>query len=307
MLKTPNYVVITPARDEAAFIELTIKSMVGQSVKPLKWVIVSDGSTDGTDEIVERYAEQYDWIELIRMPERKERHFGGKVYAFAAGYERVADLPYLAIGNLDADTSFDSGYFAYLLDRLDEDAKLGIVGGRLVDFSSDRPRKYTTADPEYVSGPCQLFRRECYEGIGGYQPMKSGGVDLVATLSAKKAGWKVRTFPEIVCHHHRRMNGAEMSGFRERLHRGRMDYLLGTHPLWEVARSFYQMKQKPYLIGGVLILFSYFWQFLRGATRTMPQELIEFRRREQMRNLRQRFKRLVPFSDRATGTKTRIA
>src|SRR5664279_6182436 len=107
MLKLPTYVLITPARNEAQFIELTIKSVVSQTVRPLKWVIVSDGSTDGTDDIVHKYAAEYPWIELVRMPERRERHFAGKVHAFNAGYGSVRDLEYEVIGNLDGDISFD--------------------------------------------------------------------------------------------------------------------------------------------------------------------------------------------------------
>src|ERR1035441_7778521 len=102
-----TYVLITPARNEADFVELTLKSVVSQTVRPLKWVIVSDGSTDGMDEIVSRYAAEQPWIELVRMPERRERHFAGKVNAFNAGYARVKDLSYAIIGNLDADVSFD--------------------------------------------------------------------------------------------------------------------------------------------------------------------------------------------------------
>src|SRR5271157_1447434 len=118
MLKLPTYALITAARDEAEFIELTIKSVVSQTVKPLKWVIVSDGSTDGTDDLVRTYTARHDWIELLRMPERTERHFAGKVYAFNAGYAKVKNLGYDIIGCLDADISFDAGYFSFLLTKL---------------------------------------------------------------------------------------------------------------------------------------------------------------------------------------------
>src|SRR5215467_6869786 len=102
-----EYVVITPARNEAHFIEQTLKSVTSQTVLPLKWVIVSDGSTDGTDDIVKQYAAQYPWIELLRMPERAERHFAGKVHAFNAGYTRVRDTEYDVVVSLDADISFE--------------------------------------------------------------------------------------------------------------------------------------------------------------------------------------------------------
>src|SRR3984893_19134709 len=119
------YVLITPARDEAKFIEETIKSVVAQTVLPLKWVIVSDGSTDGTDDIVKRYVTEHPWIELLRMPERQERNFAGKVMAFNAGYDRVRHLPYRYLACMDADISFEPDYFAYLLERACSDSGLG--------------------------------------------------------------------------------------------------------------------------------------------------------------------------------------
>jgi biofilm PGA synthesis N-glycosyltransferase PgaC len=115
--KPPTYVLITPARDEAAYIRKTLEAVVVQTILPLKWIIVSDGSTDGTDEIVQEYVARYDWIELLRMPERKARHFGGKVHAFNAGYARVKSLTFDVIGNLDGDCSFERDYLEYLLGK----------------------------------------------------------------------------------------------------------------------------------------------------------------------------------------------
>src|SRR5206468_12927982 len=113
-------VLLTPARNETKFIELTLKSVAAQTLRPLKWVIVSDGSTDGTDELVQPYASRHPWIELVRMAERKERHFAGKVHAFNAGLARVAHLDYEVIGNLDGDVSFDEDYFDFLMRRFAE-------------------------------------------------------------------------------------------------------------------------------------------------------------------------------------------
>jgi glycosyltransferase involved in cell wall biosynthesis len=127
VLKLPTYVLVTPARNEAQFIESTIQSVVAQTARPIKWVIVSDGSTDGTDEIVSRYAVAHEWIELLRMPERKERHFAGKAFAFSAGKTRVDDVPYEVIANLDADITFEKDYFAFLLGKLAGDPLLGVV------------------------------------------------------------------------------------------------------------------------------------------------------------------------------------
>src|SRR3989442_14552513 len=123
-----TYVLITPARNEEAFIEQTIKSVVCQTILPVKWVIVSDGSTDGTDDIVKKYAAEHKWMELVRMPERTERHFAGKVHAFNAGYEKVRDLNYDIIGNLDADITFEEDYISFLLRKFTENSQL-VVGG----------------------------------------------------------------------------------------------------------------------------------------------------------------------------------
>src|ERR1700719_2738303 len=128
MGKLSKYVVITPARDEAQFIELTIRSVIGQTLLPVKWVIVSDGSTDGTDDIVKKYLAEHPWIELLRMPERQERNFAGKVLAFNAGYDRLRHLPYRYLVSMDGDISFEPDYFAFLLDKAGSDSQLGIVG-----------------------------------------------------------------------------------------------------------------------------------------------------------------------------------
>src|SRR5216684_232739 len=124
-----TYVLITPARNEAQFIEMTIQSVVTQTLRPLRWVIVSDGSTDATDELVRHYAGQHTWIELVRRPERKERTFAAKVEAFNAGCERVEDLEFDVIGNLDADVSFDDNeYFEFLIAKFAENPRLGVAG-----------------------------------------------------------------------------------------------------------------------------------------------------------------------------------
>jgi biofilm PGA synthesis N-glycosyltransferase PgaC len=288
MLGLPTYVLITPARNEAQYIELTIKSVVAQTVRPLKWVIVSDGSTDGTDEIVTKYAAEHDWIELVRMPERRERHFAGKVYAFNAGYAKVKDLTFEAIGCLDGDTSFDRDYFAFLLRKLAEDPVLGLVGAAFVEPSQER-YNYRFVSIEHVSGCCQLFRRQCFEDIGGYRPVKSGGIDHIAVLTARMKGWKTQTFTDKTCLHHRTMGTAQYGTLAVRFRIGTQDYALGGHPLWELCRMIYQMTKEPIILGGLVLGAGYFWSLLRRVERPIPREMVEFRRREQMARLRKFF------------------
>jgi glycosyltransferase involved in cell wall biosynthesis len=285
MLMLPSYVLITPARNEAESIELTIKSVVMQTVRPIKWIIVSDGSTDGTDEIVRKYAADQPWIELLRTRERRERHFAGKVQAFNVGYARVQGLDYDAVGNLDADVSFDPGYFSYLLGKLAEDRALGLVGTPFKE-GTNPTYDYRFVSIEHVSGACQLFRRECFEQIGGYVPVKGGCIDHIAVISARMKGWKTRTFTDMVVQHHRQMGTAGQGLILTRLKNGQKDYIIGNHPVWELFRAVYQATRKPYVVGSLMLVSGYFWSLIRRVDRPVSDELVAFVRREQMLRLR---------------------
>jgi biofilm PGA synthesis N-glycosyltransferase PgaC len=291
-----KYVLITPARDEAQHIEGTIESVVKQTVRPVKWVIVSDGSTDGTDDIVRKYTLDHPWIELVRAPERRERHFAGKVHAFNAGYARLNELDYVAIGNLDADISFDENYFSFLLRKLADDPKLGLVGTPFRDGSSS-VYDYRFTNIEHVSGACQLFRRECFEAVGGYVPVKGGCIDHIAVLTARMKGWKTRTFTEKVSTHHRAMGTAEQGMLMARFRNGGKDYAIGNHPAWELFRAVYQMTKRPFIIGGLMIVSGYGWAAVRRAERPVSPELVAFQRREQI----ERLKRFFTGSGRSSG------
>jgi biofilm PGA synthesis N-glycosyltransferase PgaC len=284
MASLSTYVLITPARNEAEFIELTLKSMVGQIYHPLKWIIVSDGSTDGTDDIVRKYSADNPWIELLRMPERAERHFAGKVHAFNAGYARAKDLNPDVIGNLDADVSIEPEHFQYLLSKFAEDPQLGVGGAPFREGS--RQYDYRFSNIENVWGGCQLFRRECYEAIGGYTPVKGGGIDHIAVVSARMKGWKTRTFPDKVCIHHREMNTAGQGALEAKFKLGAKDYSFGNHPVWELFRTLYQMKNPPLVVGGVALGAGYFWSMARRAPVSVSREVIAFTHHEQLQRLK---------------------
>src|SRR5262249_9775319 len=156
------------------YLEATITSVVNQTVRPLRWVIVDDGSTDQTGAIAARYAAAHPWITLITRPKRDVRNFAGKVSAFNAGFECVQHLPFDIVGSLDADLSFAPDYFEYLLGKFDADPQLGVAG---CPFSEDGVTyDYSFSSRDHVSGACQMFRRECFQQIGGYVPLKGGGI-----------------------------------------------------------------------------------------------------------------------------------
>lgn len=286
-----SYVLITPARNEAAFVEQVIKSVTVQDILPLKWVIVSDGSTDGTDDIVKRYASSYHWIELVQMPERKERHFAGKVHAFNAGYDKVRNLPYDIIGNLDADITFEEDYLRFLLGKFSENPRLGVAGTPFREGTQQYDYRYSSV--EHVSGACQLFRRECFEEIGGYTPLKAGGIDLAAVLTARMKGWQTRTFTEKTCEHHKKTQATNHSNFMATFRSGYHDYLMGSHPVWQFFRSLYQMTKRPFFVGGFALLSGYSWAVLSRAQRTVSKELAAFRRQEQLVRLRELVRKLL--------------
>jgi glycosyltransferase involved in cell wall biosynthesis len=279
-----SYVLITPARNEAGFIEGTIESVVAQTVPPRRWVIVSDGSTDGTDEIVRRYAAVYPWIELVRRPENIARDFAAKVRCFNAGYERVRGLQYDIIGNLDADITFEKGYLEFLLEKFVADPRLGVAGTPFVEGEVRYDYRFTSI--EHVSGACQLFRGACFEEIGGYVPVAGGGIDWIAVTTARMKGWRTRTFPEKVCHHHRPMGTAISGRLRACYRLGRQDYCLGGHPLWQICRAGFQMTRKPYMVGGMLVLAGYLGAQVGGVRRSVAPDLMRFHRHEQMERLR---------------------
>jgi biofilm PGA synthesis N-glycosyltransferase PgaC len=292
--KVPTYVLITPARDEAAHIRQTLESIVAQTVLPLKWVIVSDGSTDGTDEIVQEYVARYDWIEFLRMPERQERHFGGKVCAFNAGYTRVQPLEFDVIGNLDGDSSFERDYIEYLLGKFAQNSRLGVAGTNYVEDAWDNALKhdYRFANVEDVTGQCQLFRRECFEAIGGYKPSKHGGVDLIATISARMHGWETRVYTDKNLIHHRQQGTAQFNKFLVEFSNGRKDYMFGSHPFYAICRAAYRLTKKPFILGGCLLFIGYFWAMLKGTEKIVSPEFTAFRRQEQKARLGRLLRRL---------------
>lgn len=281
-----QYVLITPARNEEAFIEKTIQSVVSQTVLPARWVIVNDGSTDATGQIVRKYAASYEWLEIVDMPERRDRNFAAKVYSFNAGYERVQDLNYQIIGNLDADVSFDPDFMAFLLSKFGDSPQLGVAGTIFEEEGGYSSATDSFEGQNHVSGQVQLFRRECFQAIGGYVPHKAGGIDWMAVTTARMMGWKTRSFREKVFFHHRHLGTAERGPLASAFSYGEKDYYLGGHPVWELFRVTYRMAKRPYLFGGAALGLGYLWAFLCQVDKPVSEELMQFHRGEQMLKLK---------------------
>ena len=305
-----RYVLITPAHNEAGLIEKTLNSVIAQTRLPERWVIVDDGSRDATAKIVERYADEHPWIELVRRTPRLDRDFAGKVHAFNAGLEQVRSLPFEVIGNLDADLSFEPDYLEFLIGKFAADPRLGVAGTPFTEDDGYDTARDSFEGENHVAGGCQLFRRRCFEDVGGYIPNPAGGIDWIAVTTARMKGWRTRSFPEKRFHHHRALGTAGKNSWAAGFSYGEKDYYLGGSPLWQLFRVAYRMTKKPVLLGGLALLWGYVWAALQRVNRVVSPELMRFHRYEQMKKLRAIFSTLLRFekvdSFRLTASKSRI-
>lgn len=284
-----RYALITPAWNEQAHLDRLILSVAAQTALPVRWVIVSDGSTDHTDVIVRSAAEKWPWISLLRLERASERNFSGKAGAVNAGYASLKDVELELIGNLDADVTLPPDYYEFLLGKFLEMPDLGVAGTPYIEDASDLDAHSCTsrfADLSHVSGQTQFFRRRCFEEVGGYRPIKQGAIDWVAVTTARMRGWKTRTFVERTFLHHRSMGTADRSVLRARLHQGEKDFIVGGHPGWQILRGVFQMRSRPFVLGGLCLIAGYLAAWARRTQSPVPVAVREFHRREQMERLR---------------------
>jgi glycosyltransferase involved in cell wall biosynthesis len=288
-----KYVLITPAHNEERFIPKTLESMAAQTLLPERWIIVNDGSTDKTADIAADYAQRFPWIQVVHRSPRLDRHFGAKVHAFNAGLERVGSTDFDVIGNLDADISFDPGYLEFLMKKFAEDPRLGVAGTPFTEDGGYDTARDSFEGENHVAGGCQLFRRRCFEDVGGYTANPGGGVDWIAVTTARMKGWKTRSFPEKRFHHYRTLGTAGRSRVAASFSYGEKDYYLGGSPLWQLFRVAYRATKQP--VDGAALLAGYGWAAIRRTKRPVSRELMRFHRREQMKKLRNIFSTLLKF------------
>jgi biofilm PGA synthesis N-glycosyltransferase PgaC len=287
-LTDTQYVVITPIRNEAEFIEKTIHSMIQQTIKPAEWIIVNDGSTDETGDIVAKYAAEHPWIKLVNREDRGFRQRGkGVVEAFYAGRDKLTCQEYEFIVKLDGDLSFEPTYFESLLGEFTADLKLGIAGGGVYE-RSDEGKWVLRTVKDHVRGPTKVYRRACFEAIGGLMPVM--GWDGIDEWKALVLGWQVRSFIEFKVFHYR-YTGLATGRLRSQVEEAHGAYYMGYHPLYMIARGIGRMARRPYVISGVAMIFVFFADWLRGRERLPDPAVIRYVRRTQLRKLVGLFKR----------------
>jgi glycosyltransferase involved in cell wall biosynthesis len=270
----PKIVLISPVRNEDHYLEKTIESMTNQTLTPVEWLIVDDGSTDKTPQILAQAAQQYSWIHVVIKADRGKRSVGpGVVEAFYYGYERLKTQDYDFIGKLDGDLEFKPEYFATLLTYFDKDKYLGSASGKPYLLEDGKLTQERMTD-DMVAGQINFYRRQCFEDIGGL--VREVHWDGIAFHRARMKGWRTRSInhPDLIFIHQRLMGSSEKGIITGRLRWGRGQYFMGTHPLYIFAIGVYRMWEKPFIIGGICIVIGYF----QAMIQKMPRyEDLEFR------------------------------
>ncbi len=252
-----NFIVITPARDEANYLGKTIESFLSQTILPCEWVIVDDGSVDETGVIAAAAARSYPWIKVIRGEDRGYRDIGyGDVEAFNKGLSNIETKDYEYLFRIDADIKLGPNYFNIILDKFTEDNKLGIAVGEVDELVNGRLVRLSSL-PYGFNGMVKGWRRKCFEEIGG---LPAGpGWDGIDCIKAMMCGWGTKTFSdeELTSIHLRPEGSSIKSQYHGWARHGRALYFLRAHPLWVIASAVYHMVDRPYVLGGVCLILGY--------------------------------------------------
>lgn len=284
MPTTPRYIIVSPVRNEASHLLGTIASVSGQTITPAQWILIDDGSTDESPQILSSAAAQFPWISVVTRADRGARKPGGGVVeAFYDGYKKILDGNWDFIVKLDGDVSFDADYFERCFEEFSRETKLGIGGGTVCNLRNGQLVPESTVDPAFhVRGATKIYRRACWDKIG--ELIRAPGWDTLDELKANMLGWTTRTFPEIRMIHHRPA-GSKDGAWTNWIKNGLANYIVGYHPAFMVLKAFSRMPRKPYAIGGVGLLVGFASGYLKGVPQISDKELIQFLRREQVKRL----------------------
>jgi biofilm PGA synthesis N-glycosyltransferase PgaC len=279
-----EYIIITPVRDEARYIEKTIASVTCQTVLPSQWIIVDDGSTDGTSEILDIHASHACWITVIHKENRGYRAAGGGVMeAFYTGYSVLKNDSWDFIVKLDGDLSFASDYFEQCFKIFGTDLKLGIGGGTICQLDDTQLKVDSVGDPPFhVRGATKIYRRACWEKIAPL--VKAPGWDTIDEVRANLRGWTTRTFTNLKLIQHK-STGAVDGNWRNWFKNGRANYLTGYHPLFMLAKCIKRASRKPFLVESTALFIGYFTGYFKKLPQAADEETIHYLRRQQIRRL----------------------
>lgn len=257
-----NYVLLTAAKDEEAYIGEVIERVVVQTVRPLAWFIVDDGSLDRTAAIVAKYAAAHPFIHLQSAAAREGRNFGSQYKAINAAYALARSLKFDFVGVVDADQAPDSPrYYESLFADFDRNPRLGMTSGYIYERNGAGEWKVRASNAPDSTAASALFRRTCYDAIGGYVPLAIGGSDALAQIEARRKGWEVRPRTDLPILHYRPTSSAG-GIWRGRWREGLMDGAFGTLPVFEILKCARRLKSKPLVLGSAVRFAGYLWYLL---------------------------------------------
>lgn len=278
----PRYVIITPVRNEAAYLDFTVTSVIGQGYRPVEWVLVDDGSTDETGSIIDQYASQFPWIRAIHRPNRGFRKPGGGVVeAFYDGYNSLDCDDWDFVAKLDGDLSFAPDYFEKCFEHFQSEPRLGIGGGSLHHII-DGETQFEAGPNFHVRGATKIYRRACWHAIGPLWP--GPGWDAIDEVKANMLGWTTRTFPDTPAIHHR-LTGTADGKWADSVKHGLVCYISRYHPLFVAASCAYRLCHRPYVIGAVGTFYGFLKGYLGGVPRMDDESYIGYIRQQQLRRL----------------------
>jgi poly-beta-1,6-N-acetyl-D-glucosamine synthase len=270
MTTAPRYVVVSPVKDEARYVEHTLRSMTRQTLKPVSWVIVDDGSTDETREIVNRYAEQYSFIHVVQHRGSGVRAPGSAVIrAFNCGCESLGTTDYDVIVKLDCDLGFGPDYFEKLIGRLMCEERLGIASGVYLEQDSTRTWRPVKMPSYHAFGACKAVRRSCFEQIGRFVSAK--GWDTVDEIRAMNLGWRTTHFVDLETTHHK-PEGSGIGLLRTSKMHGEIFYTTGGDAFSLMFKGVRRLSTAPVVLGALALVFGYSAAALKRAPRLVTAD-----------------------------------
>lgn len=277
------YVIISPCRNEADFMKKTLDSVIAQSIQPKLWAIVDDGSTDETPAILADYASRYPFIKIVTRTNRGHRSVGpGVIEAFYAGLDVVDLSEFDFICKLDLDLIMPPRYFEILIQRMNENPRLGNCSGKpyFVDKATGNLISEGCGD-ENAIGASKFYRRQCFEQIGGFvRQVMWDGID---GHRCRQLGWIAVSWdePDLRFTHLRPMGSSQQNIFTGRMRHGFGQYFMGTGMIYMLASALYRMAHPPYVIGGLAMFWGYLNSLLKGVPKFDDEELVKFIRQYQ--------------------------
>jgi poly-beta-1,6-N-acetyl-D-glucosamine synthase len=279
-----RFAIVSPVRNEEPFLPATVRSVIGQTIRPFRWIIVDDGSADQTGAIAEQAARDQPWIQVVRRKDRGFRKSGaGVMDAFYDGFRLLDREDWQFVVKLDGDLDFEPDFFQLVFEAFAADSKLGISGGDIYHRENGKVVIESRDDPTFhVRGATKVYSRPCWDAIGGL--FQVTGWDTLDEVKANMLGWTTRRIPGARALHLRPTGGAD-GGWRNAFKNGRGSYICGYHPLYMLSKCIRRLPSKPFVVQSLGLFAGFFGSYIGGARQIDDRPLVRYLRKQQLRRL----------------------